>query len=517
MTKFSKKIIIIQSVRGISSAIAVIFFFFLSILDGSEADGETIPVTVVLPYALIALFLVSIVIIVYSILYYKASGYSISNEEIKCQRGVIFKKISIIKREKINAINTRQSLLCRILGVKQVLVDSGSTNTAFRAEFAIYADNNEADLVYQQIKILKDTKLDLESNDSTIQPIEEAQDFTYSFTSKGKWFYAFANVVIGMIVLFFFAVIGIIALSIAMVMLDEGSWWIILIGIVLGWIGLSAFVSFISVLSTFFMYHDFKIKKGKTSLEISHGLFTKVNNSLEYSKIRGVLIQQNIIARIFGYATIYLQMVGYGTDTSGQSDAQNRKAQGIPGILIPLCKLEDANKYVEELLGKYSALKKDVQSPKVIPYLTWSSLFFTILFMIANVVILLIGLLNNQKAFYGFIGSGAFYILGEVLIILNGILGKKTNGIAIDSDKITVYTGSFAKRIYVIYKENLIGVEDRSTPLQRKARIYSYIIHYHNNSALNTIRVAHLDGKVLNSLTNISQINPEFVKNNISL
>ncbi len=516
MTKFSKKTIIIYSIRGILSAIALIFCFFLSILDGSEVDGDSIPFLVVLPYALIALFIVSIIIIIYSILYYQASGYSISNEEIKCQRGVIFKKTSIIKREKINAINTRQSLLARMIEVKQVLVDSGSTNTAFRAEFAIYADNNEADLIYQQIKVLKDTKLDLESTDSITQLEAETPNFNYSFTSKGKWFYAFANVVIGMIVLFFFAVVGIIALSIAMVALDEGSWWIILIGIVLGWIGLSAVVSFISVLTTFFMYHDFKIKKGKTSLEISHGLFTKVNNSLEYSKIRGVLIHQNIIARIFGYATIYLQMVGYGTDTSNQSDGQNGKAQGIPGILIPLCKLEDANQYVEELLGKYTALEKDVSSPKVIPYLTWSSLFFTILFIVANVVILLIGLLYNQKAFYGFIGSSSVYVLGEACIILNGILGKKTNGIAVADDKITVYTGSFAKRIYVIYKENLIGVEDRSTPLQRKTKIYSYIIHYHNNSALNTIRVAHLDGRVLKSLTDISQINSKFVKNNLN-
>ncbi len=517
MTKFSKKTIIIYSARGILSAIALMICFMFSLTGDSEAESDSIAVLDVLPYALIALFIVSIITVVYSTLYYQASGYSISNEEIKCQRGVIFKKTSIIKREKINAINTKQSLLARILGVKQILVDSGSTNTAFRAEFAIYADNDEADLIYEKIKVLKDTKLDLEASDSNTQSIEEAQDFNYSFTSKGKWFYAFANVVIGMIVLFFFAVIGIIAFSIAMVMLDEGSWWIILVGIVLGWIGLSAFVSFISVLTTFFMYHNFKIKKGKTSLEISHGLFTRVNNSLEYSKIRGVLIHQNIIARIFGYATIYLQMVGYGTDTSNQSNGQNGKDQGIPGILIPLCKLEDANQYVEELLGKYSALEKDVSSPKVLPYLTWLSLFYTILFVVVNVVILLVGLLYNQKAFYGFIGSGAFYAFAEACTILRGILGKKTNGIAVADDKITVYTGSFAKRIYVIYKENLIGVEDISTPLQRKAKIYSYIIHYHNNSTLNTIKVAHLDGRVLNSLTDITQINAEFVKNNLDL
>ncbi len=516
MIRFSKKIIPLKIIGGLFALIFFIIVFNLSLIDGDSVNAIKDKIAIVILIDVIVLILGVIVLSVYSNLYYNSAGYEINNEEIKCQRGVIFKKTSIIKREKINAINTKQSLLARIFHVKYILVDSGSTNTAFNAEFAVVLDNEDADKLYKQIKIMKDTRDDITNDDevliSNYENVISGQDYDYHFTSKGKFLYSLSNILTFVISFLMLVMIGVIAIVIINSIITLDSFWTFILTIIFGYIGLAAFTTAVSVVTTFFMYHDFKIKKGATSLQISHGLLTKVDNSLEYSKIRGVTVHQNIIMRIFGYATIYLNVVGYGQNSNNQNNSSSQNA-GIPGVLIPLCRLDDVNKHLNDLVGGYKVEDKDITSPSIKPFLTWSNLGLFIFMLVTSIAILLVGLFYNKKAFYGFIVVGILYLLSEIVLIITGILAKKTNGITVNDDKITVYYGSFTKRILVVEKKNIIGVEDISTPLRRKKGIYSYVIHFHNNSTLNTVRVECVESKVMNQMLDMLGFNQDFVKN----
>lgn len=518
MTRFSKKIILLRIVGGLITALFFILMFNFSLFEGEENENIIDNIGIVILIDIIVFILAGIVITIYSYLYYKSAGYSINNEEIKCQRGVIFKKTSIIKREKINAINTKQSLLARIFHVKYILVDSGSTNTAFNAEFAVVLDNEDADKLYKQIKIMKDTKDDITNDDealiSNYENVISGQDYDYHFTSKGKFLYSLSNILTFVISFLIFVMIGVIAIVIINSITTFDLFWTIILTIIFGYLGLAAFTTAVSVVTTFFMYHNFNIKKGATSLQISHGLLTKVDNSLEYSKIRGVTIYQNIIMRIFGYATIYLNVVGYGQNSNNQNNSSSQNA-GIPGVLIPLCRLDEVNKYLNDLVGGYKVDDKDIASPSITPFLTWSNLSLFISMVVPSIVILLIGIFYSQKAFYGFIAVGMLYLFSEIILIINGILAKKTNGITVNDDKVTVYYGSFTKRILVVEKKNIIGVEDISTPLRRKKGIYSYVIHFHNNSTLNTVRVECVESKVMNQVLDMLDFSQNFIKNNL--
>jgi uncharacterized membrane protein YdbT with pleckstrin-like domain len=75
-------------------------------------------------------------------------------------------------------------------------------------------------------------------------------------------------------------------------------------------------------------------------------------------------------------------------------------------------------------------------------------------------------------------------------------LSYKNSGIAIDGDKITVYNGSIIKTCTVIYAKNLIGVEDITTPLRKKAGVYTYALHIKTNSLTNEIKVKNLSKTV---------------------
>lgn len=512
MNRFSKKIIASNIIKGVFLLFWFLLFLDFTIMEDIEGDFNKYKLLLLID---VVVFVVGIIIAaIYSSLYYKTAGYIITNDEIKCQKGVIFKRTSIIKREKINAINTKQTLVDRILKIKQILVDSGSTNTAFKAEFSVVLDNKDADLIYKKIKILKDTKEDISDNNEEIENNVNNMttlEYNYSFSSKGKFFYSLSSALVVFFSLFILIIIAFSALVVAKLTVKFDLFWSVILFIIAGWIMLGAFSSIVSVIAVFFRYHNFKIKKGEKSLELSYGLFTRYDNSLEYSKIRGVSVYQNLLSRLFGYATIYINVIGY-SDTNNQD---NKNSVATPGILIPLCKKEDVNKHINNLIGDYSVLEGEVKSPSVIPYLTWSSLIATLIMIIPSIILVFVSKVY-EKAIYGFIIVGAIYFVYELLILLNGIMAKKTNSVSVSDDKISISTGAIHKKIVVVFKKNIIAIEDVSTPLRRRKGIFSYIIHYHNNSTMNTIKVLNVSKESMGHLIKMINVNPLFIKTNIN-
>lgn len=457
-------------------------------------------------------------ICIYACLFYKTAGYSITENEIKCQKGVIFKKISIIERQKINAINTKQSIIARLLHAKHILVDSGSTNTAFKAEFSVLLDDDIADSVYKQIKAIRDKKDNADGLETIISSENDNIicdcDYDYGFTSKSKLIYSVSNAITMIVVATVLFVIAIAAIFIIDSIHTIDSFWLVFLWVSLIYICLSSLSSIISLIQPFFSYYDFKIKKTKSSIQISHGLFTKIDHSIEYSKIRGIMVKQNPLMRIFGYASIYLNVVGYGIESNNNSK-NNDENTGQPGILIPLCKISDVNVHLENLIGRYYIDDKEIKCKNILPFLTWTNLALVIITILISSVITILALKVNKNFYYGFIGVGAFVVLYEICLIINAIMSKITGGLTINEDKVTVYFGSITKNITVIYKNNIIGIEDISTHMRRKRGIYSYVIHFHNNSTLNTVRVNNIPQEALSSLLSLTDINNDFVKNNI--
>ena len=146
--KFSKKLIYH---RLINNLLIVIFLFAWMFFEFSTSENDEFIfskqiffITLGISIALYAIFTI------YNILYYKTSSYSLTDKEVVCTRGVIFKKKSILEYSKIHAINKRQGLLQQIFHIGTLFIDSGSTNTAFSAEIMIIEDV-KGDCAYHRI------------------------------------------------------------------------------------------------------------------------------------------------------------------------------------------------------------------------------------------------------------------------------------------------------------------------------------------------------------------------------
>ena len=96
MKRFTKKLIFSRLISNIFVSIFITFalvMMFLSEFEEAEINEELIKGTVLIG-GLLSIF-VYIVLTIYSIFYYKTSAYELTEKEIICRRGFLFKKKSI--------------------------------------------------------------------------------------------------------------------------------------------------------------------------------------------------------------------------------------------------------------------------------------------------------------------------------------------------------------------------------------------------------------------------------------
>ena len=100
----------------------VTMFVFLEELLFSD-DGELKNITTAIPIFIVAFILIYSCFIAYRIMYYRTSGYELTETEIRCNKGVFFRKRSELEYKKVHAINKRQSLFHRIFGIAVLTVE----------------------------------------------------------------------------------------------------------------------------------------------------------------------------------------------------------------------------------------------------------------------------------------------------------------------------------------------------------------------------------------------------------
>ena len=168
------------------SSFVVLFIFLRDFFLDETAKKEDIIAAI--PFFAIAFVVIYCGFIVYRILYYKASGYELTETEIKCNKGVLFRKRSVLEYRKIHAVNKRQSLFHRIFGIAVLTVDSGSTNTSHQAEITIVEKAETVDRLMAELNALRGSSTAFANGEKEEVLISDT-DSLYNFTSKKKMLY----------------------------------------------------------------------------------------------------------------------------------------------------------------------------------------------------------------------------------------------------------------------------------------------------------------------------------------
>ena len=470
----------------------VTMFVFLEELLFTD-DGELRNITSNIPIFIVAFILIYSCFIAYRIMYYRTSGYELTETEIKCNKGVLFRKRSVLEYSKIHAINKKQSIFHRIFGIAVLTVDSGSTNTSHQAEITIIEKSQVVDSLVAELNSLKENGVRGSERDSAEESVLLSEsDSLYNFTSKKKMLYTLINVAS---MAFFIALIGALAIIVIgvcklMLQLDYlgtwGQYFLYAVLITVGAMLLSSFFVLIGCLIfSFVQYYKFTITKRGNNIEISYGLLEKHTNTFSYDRIKAVKVQQGIVQRLLGFASINLEVIGYTVDSGNDNNT------GI-GVLVPFCKYDEVGEILARVLPGYTPDEKQTSSVRFFPFVSWFLLIFGAISGLALSLTVAIMLIFSVSApIILSVTLSALVAIAALIAVklLSGFFAYKTNGIAANDGKITVYSGGFTRKVTVFTVKDLIAVEDVTTPLRKKAGITSLVLHLRTNAASNEVKV----------------------------
>ena len=492
MKKFDKGYIFSSLLSDLFGSLVIVFIFLKDFFLNDESNPEDIKAAI--PFFVIGFSVVYLCFIVYRILYYKTSGYELTENEIKCNRGVLFRKRSVLDYQKVHAINKKQNLFHRIFGIAILTIDSGSTNTSHQAEITIIEKDKVADALLNELNLLKEGGT---RNAESTQPKDELllsdEDSLYSFTSGKKMLYTLINIASTAFFTALFAALTIIVLGICKLMIRQsflGTWGQYFLYAFLITVGAMLLFSMFSLIGclihSFVGYYKFKITKRGNDIQISYGLLEKHTNTFSYDRIKAVKINQGLVQRMLGFASIRLEVIGY-TVNSGDDD----KNAGL-GVLVPFCKYNEIGEILGKVLPDYMPDEKQTKAVSYFPFVSWFLLVLGVVTGLVLVQLIATMMLFNVSTSVILTVALAVIVAGSVVFIvkaLSAALSYQTNGLAVNNGKITAYYGGFIKNVTVFMSKNLIAAENVTTPLRQKAGVTSLVMHLKTNALSNEVKV----------------------------
>lgn len=478
------------------SSLASAFVILLAI-SNIVSDDES---GVNLLFAAIVYVVVYIALVIYSLLYVKTSGYEIGESELRCKRGVLFRKTSVLPYTKVHAVNKKQGLIQRIFGIAVLTVDSGATSNAFSAEITIIEKSATVDRLMAQIKQLQEGKAVVtDITEDTPQKAEEKQNL-YTFTSKLKMAYSAITLCSTLFFIFVLGIAAVVLIAAAVYILrssvylslGETVFGVIFLSIIL--LVLSAIVSFVGgAITSFFGYHDFKVFRNRDDVEVNYGLFVRHTNNFKFKRIKAIKINQGPIKKLFGFASAGLEVVGYGV---GGNDNNSNNNNAAPGVLLPLCKAKEIDEVIGNILPQYVPEKIENRAKSYPAFILWSFFGVIVTFIsVFAVAFCVMTILSLKTEIIIKAALLSLLVLAAVLICIAvfAAFQYKNAGLTIGEGKITIQNGIIVKNTTVIRKRDLIAIEKITTPLRSKKGIYSYKIHFFTNALTNTVLVKNLD------------------------
>ncbi len=503
MKRFDKGYIYSSLLSDLFGSLVVVFIFLKDFFLNDEANPEDIIAAT--PFFVIAFIVIYLCFIAYRILYYKTSGYELTEKEIKCNRGVLFRKRSVLDYKKVHAINKKQNIFHRIFGIAILTVDSGSTNTSHQAEITIVEKVKIVDALLDELNALKEgcTRTIVDTKEEVLL---SDKDSLYRFTSKKKMLYTLINIASTSFFTALFGALAIIVIGICKLMLQLdafgtwGQYFLFAILITVGAMLLLSAFSFIGcMIHSFIGYHNFTITKRGNDIQISFGLLERHTNTFSYDRIKAVKISQGLVQRMLGFAAIKLEVIGYTNSNGNDNNAEI-------GVLVPFCKYDEIDEILGKVLPDYVPDQKQTKSVSYFSFISWFALILSITTGVVLLQATLPMLIFNVSS--SVVAEVAFAVAGvgaTILVVkaLSAILSYQNNGLTISNGKITAYYGGFTKNITVFMARNLIAAENVTTPLRQKAGITSLVMHLKTNALSNEVKVHIQEDKLAEEIEQI--------------
>ncbi|GAA0286619.1 putative membrane protein [Gracilibacillus halotolerans] len=408
-------------------------------------------------YVLLGIGVLVLLIIVSSILTWLRYTYTLEEDQIRIEQGLIVRKKRTISKHRIQSIDLSQNIVHRILGLTKVQIETAGNDQKIDA--ALHAVTmEEGKIIHDQLKYTQQTKeIETDEGVEETEEIIEEKDYPSKKISLQKLFIVGSTsggfgVVLGLFALFFSQVESFIPEQ----FYDTATTWVVsqavqvlIVLVVIALILLWA----IGILYTVIQNWDFTITRYEKELFITRGLLEKKQSTIPLSRIQAVGIQENIVRQPLGFATVYVDIAS-GEVTSGNNVE-------LHTVIFPLIRKKDVSTFLNELLPEYELTSEKLTRlpKKALPYYL---LRLAIIPILASIVM---AFTSPNIVFIPLIITGISLIFGWAQF--------KTAGYAISNNQLTVQSRMMNKDTVFVLHKRLQSLKKKQHIIHRKQKLAS--------------------------------------------
>ena len=304
--KLSKKSIPYRAARNLGTIGLVFLFSSTSSLRNFNLLAAALLGTgVLIAYA---------VMLAWEYLVWKNYSYSIEEDKIKITKGVIRKNQREIPLKRIQNVDISRNIVHRVVGLSKVdLETAGGSDTEASLK---YVTPDEGERIREHVKGGAEKHSDQEKD-------TEDQETFYEI-SDGKLVLLSAISLDRRTLFGFFTIFAFFSAGLGVAVENLGLPGTVILSVLMTGTAILIFLS--NFVINFEKYYGFRLWRNRDSLRYERGLLNRKEGSIPLDKIQTMSVEENILKRLTGYATLKIETAGY----SGEKAMKQGSEAAIP-------------------------------------------------------------------------------------------------------------------------------------------------------------------------------------------
>ena len=435
--------------RILQSAVGLVPMLFILAFVGSQAIGFIGPLFVLLLLGGIG------AIVGWQIAYYRRFEYALTSDTFDIHSGVISRRNREIPYRRIQNVDISRSMVQRALGIAELRLETaGGTSSEAHLRYVGY---EEAKRLQNALRD-REHELDLADEDTDGEPAGNA---IYEITTPELGVLAVASfdlrVASFLIVILTF--LGAEAFALLFAIPIEPIVTIAAIGLFV--ILASAILSGGSAIIN---NYGFILSRIGDELRYERGLLQRYDGSIPIDKVQTLVLQENVLKRVLGYASLTVETAGYGPGQGAES------SRAVP--IAARSRTMDIASQIES-----SAMDLSFHRPS-----SRARVRYTVQYALIVVVLTLVAFGVDWQ-----FGVLAEWWAVPALIILAPVAAHykwKHRGYALADEAIMTRTGFWRRRTHIVPYYRIQTVDESQTVLQRRWHISTVIVDTAGSSGL---------------------------------
>ncbi|ERH10701.1 MAG: putative membrane protein [halophilic archaeon J07HX64] len=297
--------------RVAENAVRIVGVILLSVLfgggggpDGGQQGGRP-------PLTLVFIVVGVLAVAGWETAHVRRFTYRATGDTFDIQSGVLSRREREIPFERIQNVDIAQNVVQRAIGISEVRIETaggGASEARLR-----YVSESEAARLQELISDRKhgETERDPGDENEVLFELEQRELGILGVTSANFRFF------IGIVFLFFLAG-GAGARQTEVAPPQPRMQLLLLLGPALAIVAL-VLLWVVSGVQAVLRYYDFRLLRNGDELRYERGLLQRYNGTIPLSKVQSLMIRENVLARVAGYANLAIETAGYSPGQNGDS------------------------------------------------------------------------------------------------------------------------------------------------------------------------------------------------------